>query len=170
VRWCNPPRWPEHVSCTWSRCMKTWTRDRCVSSPLFPLALIFDQNASRDFRKDRYKSTLHTSGLWALTELTRKPLHNHAFVYSLGCLGCDMTSFISSCSSFICNFVRSMPPPPDDTMDVDEPPKEGLFAQCTFIVLRSASLPEETAKKVKSSRICCRLSTRLTDGYSLLSR
>lgn len=40
-------------------------------------------------------------------------------------------------------------PPHADAMDVDEPPRKGLFAQSHFVVVRSPSLSEEDAQQVR---------------------
>ena len=46
-----------------------------------------------------------------------------------------------------------MAPPPDhDPMDVDEehPVKNGLFAQCNFVVVRGAGMSDDIADQVRT--------------------
>jgi len=58
-----------------------------------------------------------------------------------------MTTLLVSFTSFISNFVSLSVP-----MDVDEA-RPGLFAQCSFVVVRSANLSEEQAQKVRPSPV-----------------
>jgi hypothetical protein len=58
-----------------------------------------------------------------------------------------MSALLDSCRGFIRNIVGQ--PAPSD-MEVDEPKKTGLFAQCSFIIVRSAKLTDTDAEKV-----CC---------------
>lgn len=63
-------------------------------------------------------------------------------------------SFLNSCSRLIRSFVEpKMAPPPDhDPMDVDEeePVKNGLFAQSSFIVVRGPGLNDDMADQVST--------------------
>jgi hypothetical protein len=59
-----------------------------------------------------------------------------------------MTAFINSCRGLIRNFVGTMPPA-DMEMDIEDGGKKGLFAQCSFLVIRSAKLGEEEASQVR---------------------
>ena len=60
-----------------------------------------------------------------------------------------MTAILSSCKGLIRSFVGTMPPA---EMDVDEPQakKTGLFAQCSFVVVRSPKLNDAEAEKVRA--------------------
>jgi hypothetical protein len=58
-----------------------------------------------------------------------------------------MSAFLNSAKGLVRSFVGTMPPA---EMDVDEPlqKKSGLFAQCSFVVVRSAKLGNDEAEKV----------------------
>ena len=60
-----------------------------------------------------------------------------------------MTAFLNSAKGFIRSFVETVPP----TDMEDDVQKKGLFAQCNFVVVRSAKLGDEEAKQVRLCRI-----------------
>jgi hypothetical protein len=56
-----------------------------------------------------------------------------------------MTNILNTCKGLIRSFVGSSSPGP---MDLDNGKKPGLFAQCSFAIVRSASLTEQEADAV----------------------
>ncbi len=55
------------------------------------------------------------------------------------------TSLLNTCKGLIRSFVGTSP---SANMDVDTPKNKGLFAQCSFVIVRSATLPTEAAMQV----------------------
>jgi hypothetical protein len=58
-----------------------------------------------------------------------------------------MTAFLNSCKGLIRSFVAPSPMPRIE-MEVDEPEKKGLFAPCSFLIVRSGGLTDDDAEKV----------------------
>jgi hypothetical protein len=54
------------------------------------------------------------------------------------------TGLLNTCKGLIRSFGTS----PSANMDVDSPKNKGLFAQCSFVIVRSATLPTEAAMQV----------------------
>lgn len=62
-----------------------------------------------------------------------------------------MTTFFGICKGLIHSFVSTTPAlsPPNQEMDVDNPGNnQGLFAQCSFAIVRSANLTNAEAESV----------------------
>lgn len=55
------------------------------------------------------------------------------------------TAIFDTCRSLIRSFVGTSPA---DKMDVENPRRKGLFAQCTFALVRSAAFTAEDAESV----------------------
>ncbi len=55
------------------------------------------------------------------------------------------TSLLNTCKGLIRSFVGTST---SANMDVDTPKNKGLFAQCSFVIVRSATLPTETVMQV----------------------
>lgn len=60
-----------------------------------------------------------------------------------------MSTFLTSCKTLIRSFVgTSSSPKMPAEMDVDAPPKSGLFAACSFVIVRHGEFDDKQAQEV----------------------
>jgi hypothetical protein len=74
-----------------------------------------------------------------------------------------MTAFLNSCKGLIRSFVGTVP---IAEMEIDGPKKTGLFAQCSFVVVRGAKLNDNEAGKVSFVNLIVLLLTILVGRVS----